>query len=784
MTERGDTDGGSGTDDGLQAIFEEAIGLDGGRRAALIAGLSPAHAARLRALLAIHDSLPPEPPRAEHREPDPERLIGRRLGGFTVTALLASGGTSHVFVARQESPARDIVLKVRRARHGTDGQIARFLAEAERLAAFVHPGVAHVYGSGVEQADDGAIAWIAMERIEGTSLDAWRDAAPRTVRERCEMLALVATIVAAAHEAGLVHRDVAPRNVAIDRSGRPRVLDFGISRTLHAIDSHPSIEGTPGFASPEQCAGLPASPSDDVHGLGKLLEWLVPDAPAGLAALCRRAIGPPGARPTAADLADTLRRSAARPRWPLAIGAVTLLAAVAWASSAVVGERQAQRAAAQDAEVQSILQAVLASTSSIEDRAATPAAIQAADAAERRITDASGASPAVRWRAMEQLATTWRDFGRYNRAAVAADAAATLAQSDPAAPALVALRLRAFAAVQAALSDDHAMADQMIDRSVAELATAAARVGEGGSPPAPGDGAATEAATNCAQALKHVALGAKIRGRLDLAADLTARAAPFFRTGIMVGTRGAVTYFINAARLQLERGDTEQAVALAAEAVQVSRSAEAGNELGQLHTRMLQAGILEEAGRAAEAAPIYADELQVWSRIGGPLHPRTITALNNLGLNALRQGQPQRAVELLQDACKRALESEGERHAHTIDDHGNLAMALEGCGRRDEALAIVDRFLPILREVHGSPCEDECAWLRLRARLLAAKDHRDEALATLRQAVAQARGLRDGGRQLRIAEAALAALGTAEFAPPPPGLTPPPAPTPRTPAPG
>jgi tRNA A-37 threonylcarbamoyl transferase component Bud32/tetratricopeptide (TPR) repeat protein len=746
-------------DAGLQALFEEGAMRDEPARAALLARAgSPARAARLAALFAAHDRLPPEPPRVAPEEPDPARLIGRRLGGFTVSTLLATGGTSHVFIARQDSPSREIVLKVRRARHGTDGQIRRFLAEAERLAAFVHPGVAHVYGSGVEQAEDGAVAWIAMEKIDGDSLADWRNAATRSLRERCEMLAEIAKIVAAAHAAGVVHRDVAPRNVTIDRGGRPRVLDFGIARTLHSIDSHPSIEGTPGFASPEQCAGLPASPADDVHGLGRMLAWLVPDAPPALAALRDAATGAPEGRPTAERFAHALRRAVARPRWPAVVVGLVALAVVALASSLAVSACESRRAAAQDAEVQSVMQAVLASAASIEDRGNAAAAAASIRGAQERILAATGASAAVRWRALEQLSTAWRDLGRYAESSEAADLAAAVADSDPRAPRLVAPRLRAFAAVQAAMSDDAARADRLIDRSAAELDALAPQVGDGATPPAAGDVAAEETLTNDAQALKHLALAAKLRDRLELAARLTERAGPFFRTGVLAGTRAAVVYFINAARLEQLRGRMDAAVALAETAVEASRTAEAGNEIAQLSTRALQAGVLEEAGQPAKAAPIYAEQLEVWTRIGGPLHPKTITALNNLGLNALRQGQPQRAVELLQDTCRRAIEAQGERHAHTIDDHGNLVLALQACGRRDEALAVLDRFLPILRETRGSPCADECAWLRLRAGVLEGLGRRDEAEAALRQAVDRAMGLTDDGAQLRAAREALGKL--------------------------
>jgi len=746
----------------IQALFLEGAPADAEARRALCDRIAdPARRARLRALFAAHDALPPETPPLPVPPLDPARLIGLTFGDFTVRSFLASGGTADVYIARQGSPARDVVLKVRRARHGSEGQVRRFLAEAERLANFSHPGIAHIYGSGTG-GEAGRSAWIAMERIDGVALAEWRERPEATPDARIRLVAEIAGTVAAAHAHGIVHRDLAPANIRVDRNGLPRLIDFGISRTLHAFDEHPTIEGTPGFASPEQARGERADPRDDVYALGRLLEWLVPDAPMAVARLAETATRDSReSRPSASEFARRLgspARGGGSPRAWLALALVGVAAVGASLIARGPGLRAGgpERSEVSAAAVERVMTAVLDGVRTASGGAAPAGLVDDIARAEDTILAETEAPARVRWRALEKLGLVWRDLGHNARAIAAGARAAEIAEDDPEAPALVAERLRAWCAVRLANGEDRAAALAAVHASLAELARSATAAEDGSlGPPA---GPRRDAHQNYAQAHVYLALAAKLCGELALSREATGIAGPFHRTGVFAGTRSQVTYLVNAARLELALGDCLRARALADEAVAASGVVERDDALAMLATRALRAGVVEQCGAPSEATATYREAVEIWSREAGPNDPRTITALNNLGLNLLRCGDAGAALPVLEDACTRALRVHGERHQHTLDDHANLALALERLGRVDEAAAVLERFIGTVTEVRGSPSVDECDWLLALGRVRVLQGRREDARRMLEQAATRAEGVAGAESTRRKALDALAAL--------------------------
>ncbi|MCA9659144.1 MAG: serine/threonine protein kinase, partial [Myxococcales bacterium] len=151
---------------------------------------------------------------------------GAAIDRYVVLDRLGAGGMGVVYVAYDPELDRRVALKLLRAPKGRDEERARLLREAQAMARLQHPNVVAVHDVGVL---DGRV-WTAMELVEGVTLSRWLAAEPRAWRAALEVMSAVACGLAAAHRAGLVHRDVKPDNVMIGDDGRVRVVDFGLAR--------------------------------------------------------------------------------------------------------------------------------------------------------------------------------------------------------------------------------------------------------------------------------------------------------------------------------------------------------------------------------------------------------------------------------------------------------------------------------------------------------------------------------------------------------------------------
>ncbi|MCE1174777.1 MAG: serine/threonine-protein kinase [Propionibacteriales bacterium] len=219
---------------------------------------------------------------------------------FVLGPLLGSGGSSAAYRATDLVTGAPVALKVLHPHLcGTAAARAAFLAEAERLAAARHPNIAVVHDFGVDDASDMPLAWIALELIEGPSLDALirqRGALPLTIAT--EVMTGVLDGLAAAHSAGLVHRDISPANVLLRAASKHptaddvRLIDFGLAEqsgrntvgsellTSHLDPStRPQAAGSVGYVSPEQALGQPVTPSGDIYQAGAVLYLLVTGEP-------------------------------------------------------------------------------------------------------------------------------------------------------------------------------------------------------------------------------------------------------------------------------------------------------------------------------------------------------------------------------------------------------------------------------------------------------------------------------------------------------------------------
>ncbi|MBA3232939.1 MAG: Stk1 family PASTA domain-containing Ser/Thr kinase, partial [Propionibacteriales bacterium] len=200
-------------------------------------------------------------------------LVGRLVDGrYRVGARLARGGMAVVYQAVDARLDRTVALKVMHPGLAEDEEfVSRFIREAKSAARLSHPNVVAVYDQG---ADDGHV-FLAMEHVAGRTLrDLLRDRGWLTPRQALDVLEPVLAALGAAHQAGLVHRDVKPENVLLADDGRVKVADFGLARAVSSSTSHTTsgiLMGTVGYLSPEQVERGAADARSDVYAAGILL---------------------------------------------------------------------------------------------------------------------------------------------------------------------------------------------------------------------------------------------------------------------------------------------------------------------------------------------------------------------------------------------------------------------------------------------------------------------------------------------------------------------------------
>jgi hypothetical protein len=281
-------------------------------------------------------TLPPSPAQREAAAP------WSVVPGYEVLGELGRGGMGVVYQARHLKLNRVVALKmVLSGGYAGPDDLARFLAEAEAVAALQHPHIVQLYDFGQHE----GLPFFTLEFVPGGSLADKLNGTPLPPKEAARVVEQLARAVQYAHGKGIVHRDLKPANVLLAEGGTPKVTDFGLAKRVEVgtgLTATGAILGTPSYMAPEQAGGhgKRGGPAADVYALGAILyecltgrppfraatlaetllqvlsdepasvRQLQPGVAADLETVCQRCLQKEPARryASAADLADDLRR--------------------------------------------------------------------------------------------------------------------------------------------------------------------------------------------------------------------------------------------------------------------------------------------------------------------------------------------------------------------------------------------------------------------------------------------------------------------------------------------
>lgn len=201
-------------------------------------------------------------------------MIGTLLDGrYAIEQRIARGGMATIYLATDTKLRRRVAVKVLYPHLAEDPAfVHRFEAEAISAAKLSHPHVVSVHDQGV----DGDTAYLVMEYVPGATLrDIIRTQGRLSPRATLQLLDALLSGLAAAHDAGLVHRDVKPENVLLAPDGRIKVTDFGLARAASTHTATGALIGTVAYVSPELVTGNPADTRSDLYAVGVLMYELL-----------------------------------------------------------------------------------------------------------------------------------------------------------------------------------------------------------------------------------------------------------------------------------------------------------------------------------------------------------------------------------------------------------------------------------------------------------------------------------------------------------------------------
>ncbi len=699
------------------------------------------------------------------KAPKPTLQKGEALDRYVVLEQLGKGGMGEVYAAWDPVLDRKVALKLLKAEHQSsdlaDELRLRLMREAQALARMTHPNVVAVHDVGIV---DGQV-YLAMEFVEGLTLTKWLTEKPRTWREIVSVFLEAGEGLAAAHDAGVTHRDFKPDNVVIGKSGRARVMDFGLAHA-HETNKEPAAPlvsaetptgsirrritlpgimlGTPAYMSPEAMYGQKTDPRSDEFSfaiaLYEALYGVRPfdglTAPAVAAEIQLNRVKPPpkktavprrihqllvkALRANPEERFQTLRafliqlgrRKTSQRRQVLTI-AVAVLSAVALVIVVALTRREAQRCAT-----------VASRMAGIWDE-------RAKSEARGAFTKSSRPWAGSAWTETERLMDGWgqRWVDRRRAACEASDGRA----DEQVGQAIVCLsrRLADFDATAQLLRKAD---DDVVERAVS-LAASLPPLGAC-------DQAAPVRATVEAEDVRRGLAGVKAlieagklkeaHGRISLVMDQArsqeATDAMAEATWLSARLAGAELDFVKADQLSedaillAQQHQSDELVARAwvdrvgfagasnldlEDALRWARYARvAVNRYGaprELEASLAnnEAVIRSRQGKHDEALTLHSRALTLREAVFGPESPMAARSHNNLGITLRAMGKTKEAIVEFRRALSIEEKVLAPDHPAVADTLNNLANALHDAGEHDEAIASLQRSLSIREKAFG-----------------------------------------------------------------------------------
>ncbi|EIJ81545.1 serine/threonine protein kinase with PASTA sensor(s) [Bacillus methanolicus PB1] len=196
-------------------------------------------------------------------------MIGKRISGrYKILRMIGGGGMANVYLAHDMILDRDVAVKMLRLDFANDEEfIRRFHREAQSATSLAHPNIVSIYDVGEEN----DLYYIVMEYVDGQTLKQYiQQNSPIPTETALEIMQQLTSAISHAHQNDIIHRDIKPHNILLDRNGNVKITDFGIAMALSAtsITQTNSVLGSVHYLSPEQARGGMANKKSDIYSLG------------------------------------------------------------------------------------------------------------------------------------------------------------------------------------------------------------------------------------------------------------------------------------------------------------------------------------------------------------------------------------------------------------------------------------------------------------------------------------------------------------------------------------